>query len=561
MKMKGNQAVVEALKKEGVDLVFGYPGGVALPLYDALYDSNIKHILTRHEQGAVHAADGYARSTGKVGVCIATSGPGATNLVTGIATAHMDSVPLVCITCQVVSALLGKDSFQEADITGITTPITKHNFIVREATKLPETLRKAFYIASTGRPGPVLVDIPKDIFEAVIDFNYNELPPMPGYQPLHEGDGLEIDRLADALKWSHWPILFVGGGVVSANASESLRRLVEKTKIPVTSSLMGLGILPTTHPLYLGMTGMHGTYAANMAIMYSDLIIGCGVRFDDRVIGAFKEYAPNAHIAHFDIDPAEINKNVRTDFRIAGDLSWSLPYFAQIAKTQDLSAWHEQLAKWQEEHPLRYDKNPEGKLKPQEILEELNSLLNGKSIVVTDVGQHQMWAAQYMDFQKPRQFLTSGGLGTMGYGLPAAIGASFAHPGEDIWLISGDGSIMMNCQEMATAAEQELPVKTVIINNRGLGMVRQWQRLFYNYRYSGSRHEKEQNFALLAQAMGCTGFRVETKDELKETLIEAQNTKGPVFIDVAADEEENVFPMVAPGQALHNMVEYNGGEE
>ena len=555
MKLKGSEIVVEALKREGVELVFGYPGGMALPLYDALYDSGIKHILTRHEQGAVHAADGYARATGKVGVCIATSGPGATNLVTGIATANMDSIPLVCITCQVVTAFLGKDSFQEADVTGITTPITKHNFMVRDMGRLARIMRKAFYIARTGRPGPVVVDIPKDLFDQVMEFNYPDDVSryLWGYDPVEDGDPRQVNDVVEALSWAHFPVLFVGGGLKSANACEELKAFVEKTNIPVVSTLMGLDDFPTTHKNHYGMVGMHGTYAANMAMMHSDLILAMGVRFSDRVTGVIKHYAPSARIAHFDIDPAEINKNVHVDFRIQGNLHWSLPLLSQDVRLGNLQKWHETIQGWQENYPLCYSKNDKGLLKPQEVLEALDELLDGEAIIATDVGQHQMWAAQYMNFKHPRSFITSGGLGTMGFGLPAAMGAQIGCPEKEVWLISGDGSIMMNCQEMATAAELNIPVRCVILNNRGLGMVRQWQRLFYENRYSCSKHDFELDFAKLAEAMGCTGILVEKREDLLPALEKARAACGPVFLNIRVEDDENVLPMVAPGRALDEM--------
>ncbi len=555
--------VVEALKMEGVDTVFGYPGGQALPLYDALYDGGLQHILTRHEQGAVHAADGYARVSGKVGVCIATSGPGATNLVTGIANANMDSIPMVCITCQVTRAQLGRDSFQEADMLGITTPITKHNFMVRDITRLPRILRKAFYLASTGRPGPVVVDIPKDIFLQTMEWDY----PMDvskflwGYKAHEEGDLSQLKDISDALSRSHFPVLFIGGGILTAGVSKELSDFVETTGIPVVSSLMGMSAFPTNHPLHLGMVGMHGTYAANMAVMHSDLLIGLGVRFDDRVTGILEEFAPSARIAHLDIDPAEFNKNVKVDYRIQGDLGWSLPILAQETAVNDITEWQNTVKDWKKDHPLTYEKatTADAPIKPQEVLEALDAQLKGEGIIATDVGQHQMWTAQYMTFQHPRTFVTSGGLGTMGFGLPAAMGAQIAAPDKAVWLISSDGSIMMNCQEMATIAEHQLPVKAVILNNRGLGMVRQWQRMFFHNRMSQSRHEFSVDFAALAEVMGFTGIKVEKREDLKAALERAQATSGPVLLNIMVDEKEDVLPMVAPGKALTEMV-LEGGD-
>ncbi|MBQ2887718.1 MAG: biosynthetic-type acetolactate synthase large subunit [Firmicutes bacterium] len=554
MRLKGANIVVEAIRAEGIETVFGYPGGGALPLYDALYDSGLRHVLTRHEQGAVHAADGYARFTGKVGVCISTSGPGATNLITGIATANMDSIPMVCITCQVVRAAIGKDSFQEADVVGITTPITKHNFLVQDVNDLALTLKKAFYIARSGRPGPVVVDIPKDVFLDEAEWDYPEtLDNLHwSYQPKNEGSTADLQAILDVINRSHSPVLFVGGGVVSSGASDILRELVAKTKIPVVASLMGLTAYPTDDELHLGMLGMHGTYAANMAVQHADLLIGVGVRFDDRVTGTLSTFAPGARVVHLDIDPAEFNKNVRIDYRLAGDLKWSLPLLMQ-AETGNLTDWLASCAKWKLEHPMSYEKSAEV-IKPEYVLEELNNLTGGEAVIATDVGQHQMWSAQYLDFKHPRTFLTSGGLGTMGYGLPAALGAAVLAGDKEVWLVSSDGSIMMNCQEMATLTEENLPVKMLILNNRGLGMVRQWQRMFFNNRMSASKHEFKISFAKLAEAMGCTGITVDKAEDVRAALEQARNTPGPVLVEVLVDEEENVMPMVAPGKSLSEMV-------
>ena len=554
MRLKGANIVVEAIRAEGIETVFGYPGGGALPLYDALYDSGLRHVLTRHEQGAVHAADGYARFTGKVGVCISTSGPGATNLITGIATANMDSIPMVCITCQVVRAAIGKDSFQEADVVGITTPITKHNFLVQDVNDLALTLKKAFYIARSGRPGPVVVDIPKDVFLDEAEWDYPEtLDDLHwSYQPKTEGSTADLQAILDVINRSHSPVLFVGGGVVSSGASEMLRELVAKTNIPVVASLMGLTAYPTDDEMHLGMLGMHGTYAANMAVQHADLLIGVGVRFDDRVTGTLSTFAPGARVVHLDIDPAEFNKNVRIDYRLAGDLKWSLPLLME-AKTGDLTDWLASCAKWKQEHPMSYENSTEV-IKPEYVLEQLNDLVKGEAVIATDVGQHQMWSAQYLDFKHPRTFLTSGGLGTMGYGLPAALGAAVLAGDKEVWLVSSDGSIMMNCQEMATLTEENLPVKMLVLNNRGLGMVRQWQRMFFNNRMSASKHEFKMSFAKLAEAMGCTGITVDKVEDVRAALEQARNTPGPVLVEVLVDEEENVMPMVAPGKSLSEMV-------
>ncbi len=553
MLMTGAQAVVAGLKEEGVELVFGYPGGAALNIYDALYDSGITHILARHEQGAAHAADGYARSTGKVGVCLATSGPGATNLVTGIATANMDSVPMVFITSQVGTSLIGKDSFQEADITGITTPITKHNFLVKRPQDLMKRVKEAFYIARTGRPGPVLIDIPKDITGMKEDFSYPESIHLRGYQPLFEGDSAKVEELAAVIKKAKKPIIFVGGGLRIAGAWSEFISLIEKTGIPVVSSLMGLGCLPADHELHLGMLGMHGTYTANQSVTQCDLLIGIGVRFDDRVTGMVSKFAPEAQIVHMDIDPAEINKNVRTDIKILGDLKWSLPLLNEIVEPGEIASWQKQVLSWKEEHPLRFEEN--GKvIKPQRVVKAINDLTDGSAFLVTDVGQHQMWAAQYYDFKKPRRFVTSGGLGTMGYGLPAAIGVQLGNSGEAVWTISGDGSILMNIQEVATAVEQNLPIKVAIINNQGLGMVRQWQRIFYDQRYSCSRYGTETNLVKVVEAFGAKGIRVEKPEELYPALEEANRHSGPVFLDVVVCDQENVLPMVPAGAPIDQMI-------
>lgn len=560
MRLSGARMVVEAIKAEGIETIFGYPGGQALPLYDAIYDSGLKHVLTRHEQGAVHAADGYARATGKVGVCVSTSGPGATNLITGIATANMDSIPMVCITCQVPRASIGKDSFQEADIMGITTPITKHNFLVQDVNELALILKKAFYIANTGRPGPVVVDIPKDILLEEGEFDYTvDLTQLKwSYQPKAEGSDADLQAILDVIGRSHSPVLFIGGGVISANAAEEIAEFVRRTGIPVVSSLLGLTAFPTTDDLHLGMVGMHGTYVANMAVQHADLLIGAGVRFDDRVTGTLNTFAAGARVVHLDIDPAEFNKNVRVDYRLSGDLKWSLNLLKD-AKTANLDEWHASCRKWKHDHPMSYE--PSDKvIKPEAVLEELNRLTDrGEAIIATDVGQHQMWTAQYMDFKYPRTFLTSGGLGTMGYGLPAAMGAAFAANGREVWIISSDGSIMMNCQEMATLAEEKLPVKVLVLNNSGLGMVRQWQRMFFNNRMSASKHEFKMSFAKLGEAMGCTGITIERPEDVAAGLKQAQQTEGPVIIEVLVDDMENVMPMVAPGSSLSEMV-FEGGD-
>ncbi len=560
MKMLGAEVVIECLKAEEVDIVFGYPGGAVLTLYDALFKTDFPHILTRHEQGAVHAADGYARATGKTGVCFATSGPGGTNLVTGIATAYMDSIPLVAITGQVGVSLIGKDSFQEADICGITTPITKHNYLVKKIQDLPCVMKEAFYIARTGRPGPVLIDISKDVFNDTLDFVYPETVCLRGYRSLFAGDPNQIDLVIDALEKAEKPIVFVGGGVNLSGTSEEMRKLINLTGIPVIASLMGLGCIPSDVPEHLGMVGMHGTYAANMATMDCDLLMGIGVRFDDRVTSLVQNFAPNATIIHFDIDPAEVNKNVRADLKVIGDLRWSLPLLCEkiaehsvMEKPWAKAEWVELVQEWKREKPL-VSSLPVGGIRPQTVIEKVSELTQGEAIIVTDVGQHQMWTAQSYSFNTQRSFLTSGGLGTMGYGLPAAIGAQITLPEKNVVLFTGDGSIMMNCQELSTIADNGLPIKIIVMNNQVLGMVNQWQRMFYGKRYSHSSTKGCTDFVKLAEAMGVTGLRVTKPEELDIVLEKALKMDGPVLVDILLPETEDVLPMVAPGGRLDQMV-------
>lgn len=559
MEMTGAEAIIESLKNEEVDVVFGYPGGAVLTLYDALYKADFNHILTKHEQGAVHAADGYARATGKVGVVIATSGPGATNLVTGIATAYMDSIPLVAITGQVSVPLIGRDSFQEADIRGITTPITKHNYLVKKVEDLPGVLKEAFYIARTGRPGPVVVDIAKDVFVAPIDYQYPKEVKLRGYHPLYEGDLETIDKAFKELKLAHTPLIFIGGGVNLSNSSEELEILIEQTGFPVISTLMGLGSLPFDHPQFLGMVGMHGSYAANMATTECDLMLGIGVRFDDRVTGLLSEFAPKAKIIHFDIDPAEINKNVLAHLRVHGDMKWSIPALSQRVKEvsdelkEQVRSWTEKVRLWQREKPLTYKQDTD-LVMPQAVVEKVSQLTQGDAVIVTDVGQHQMWVAQYYGFKNPRSFLTSGGLGTMGYGLPAALGAQCGLPHRMVILFVGDGGIMMNCQELATAADYNFPVKVLIFNNQSLGMVAQWQRMFYGGRYSQTSLKGHTDFVKLAEAMGVTGLRVTKAEKLGMVLEEALATPGPVVVDIRIPETLDVWPMVPSGARLDQMM-------
>lgn len=559
MRINGAQAIIECLKKENVNLVFGYPGGAVLTLYDALYQNKFPHILTKHEQGAIHAADGYARSSGKVGVCFATSGPGAANLITGIATANIDSIPIVCITGQVATHLIGKDSFQEADVCGITAPVTKHNYLIKKVSDLPRVFKEAFHISSTGRPGPVVIDIAKDVFEAEIDFKYPTEVNLRGYKLQKDGNTDDIDTLIEAVKTAEKPILFVGGGVISSNTSAYIKQLTEITGIPVVESLMGRGSIPCDQLESLGMVGMHGTYTANMAVMECDLLIALGARFDDRVTGKVSEFAPNAKIAHFDIDSAEINKNVHVDYPVVGDLRWSLPLFT--AKLSIIGAqlkdqykpWCDYIFEMKHFNPLLY-RDDENLIMPENIITNISKICDENTIVVTDVGQHQMWAAQYYNLQKSRKFITSGGLGTMGFGLPAAIGAKLANPDKKVVLFTGDGSIMMNCQEFATVADYNLDIKVVVLNNHMLGMVAQWQRMFYNHHYSHSVLRGKTDLVKLAQAMGVNGYRIDNKTTFNEQLANYINSDGACLIDILIPDEENVFPMVPAGGRLDQMV-------
>lgn len=558
MKMNGAQAVLESLRKEGVRVVFGYPGGAVLDLYDAIYTEKFPHILVRHEQGAAHAADGYARATGEVGVCLATSGPGGTNLVTGIATAYMDSVPLVCITGQVGNPYIGKDSFQEADICGITTPITKHNYLVKAAQDLPQVLKEAFFIARTGRPGPVTVDIAKDVFTQEIDYVYPEKVQLKGYTADFTGETAEVEAAAAAIAEAKRPLLILGGGVTLSNTAENVREILDLTGIPSVTTLMGIGCVPAVRENFLGMAGMHGTYAANMAIQECDLLIAVGMRFDDRVTSRVAGFAPRAKIVHFEVDPVEVNKNVVADCRVLGDLRWSLPLLKEkLAALGDLrarfSGWSRYTVEMNNEQPLSYKKK-EGCVMPQQLIETVSELAADDAIIVTDVGQHQMWAAQYYDAKEPRRFLTSGGLGTMGYGLPAAIGAKVARPGQQVILFTGDGSIMMNCQEMATAAANGVAVKIIVVHNRVLGMVTQWQRMFYDKHYSQTLLPGSTDFVKLAEAMGVKACRLQDPASLKADLAAALTSDAPMLIDVIVPGNVDVLPMVPGGKSLDEMV-------
>ncbi|MEK6590570.1 MAG: biosynthetic-type acetolactate synthase large subunit [Nitrospinota bacterium] len=559
MKKTGAEIFIECLTKEGVQVIFGYPGGAVLPLYDILFKTHIRHILVRHEQGAVHAADGYARATGKVGVCLVTSGPGATNTVTGIATAYMDSIPIVVFTGQVPTAMIGNDAFQEADIVGITRPCTKHSYLVKDANNLATVIREAFYIASTGKPGPVLVDIPKDVMTASAAFKYPEKVHVRGYQPTYEGHIGQIKKVADAMAMSQKPLLFIGGGIISSSASNELLELSEATHIPVTTTLMGLGGFPSNHPLSLGMCGMHGTYTSNMSLTNTDLIIGIGARFDDRVTGKVDEFATGAKVIHIDIDPTSIGKNVIAHIPIVGDAKDILKKLISMIKKEKVNwkkkhhEWLNQIKEWKGKHPIAY-KQSKKVIKPQFVIEQIYEVTKGDAIITTEVGQNQMWTAQYYKFKKPRTLITSGGLGTMGYGFPAAIGAQVAFPNKIIFDIAGDGSIQMNIQELATAVQYRLPVKVAILNNCFLGMVRQWQELFYDRRYSYTCLESHPDFVKLAEAYGAVGLRAEHPDDVKKVLKEAIKTPKPVLIDFIVDREENVYPMVPAGAPISKML-------
>ncbi len=559
MKKTGAQIIVECLKKEGVDILFNYPGGAVLPLFDELQHAPFHQILVRHEQAAVHAADGYARSTGKVGVALVTSGPGATNTVTGIATAFMDSVPIVVLTGQVATPLIGNDAFQEADIVGITRPCTKHNYLVKEVKELGRILKEAFYIARSGRPGPVLIDLPKDILVGSTEFKYPEKILIRGYQPTYEGHSGQIERAVELIMKSKKPVVYAGGGIISSNASKELTLFAEKLGIPVTMTLMGLGGFPGNHPLSLDMLGMHGTYRANMAVMESDLLIAIGARFDDRVTGKSEAFAPHAKIIHIDIDPTSISKNVRVDLPIVGDCKRVLTKMLHLLEQgqmgsfkEGLSKWHQQIVKWKSIHNMNYEQGDT--IRPQFVIEKIYELTKGDAIIATEVGQNQMWTAQYYQFLKPRTLLTSGGLGTMGYGFPAAMGAQVAFPNKLVIDIAGDGSFQMNSQELATVVQYRLPIKVAILNNGYLGMVRQWQEFFYGKRYASSSLEGiNPDFVKLAEAYGAVGLRVTKPEEVVPALMRAFSTREPVIIDFVVDPEANVYPMVPAGEPLNQM--------
>ncbi len=572
-KLTGAEIFVEALYEEQVEVIFGYPGGAVLPIYDELYDADFEHIMPHHEQGGIHAADGYARSTGNVGVCIATSGPGGTNLVTGLATAYIDSVPVIAFTGQVPSSMLGTDAFQEADITGITMPITKHNYLVTDVKDLPRVIKEAFHIAKTGRPGPILIDITKDAMQGMAEFNYPKKLNLRGYKPNYDGHPLQIKAAAEAIDEAKKPVIYSGGGVIISDASDLLRELAHKAKIPVTTTLTGLGAFDETDELSLGMLGMHGSTESNLVMSNADLIIAVGARFDDRVTGKIEKFAPDAKIIHIDIDPAEVGKRVAIDIPIVGDVKNILAKLNKRVTKKEENAWKDELKEWRnlDQEKIEQEKN-EGKLSAQPIIETIYELTQGQAFIATEVGQHQMWAAQFYKYNSPRQFLTSGGLGTMGYGFPAAVGAQIGNKDDDVFVIAGDGSLQMNIQELATVAKNDLPVNIVVLNNQYLGMVRQWQEMFYDKRYSSTCLRQQADcpddcskpgpqcpqmvpdFVKLAEGYGVKAIRVTDLSEVKPALEEALASDEAVLLDFIIEEEENVFPMVPPGGSLGNML-------
>ena len=568
MKLTGAQIFFECLKREGVDVIFGYPGGAVLDIYHEMSNHDIKHILVRHEQGAAHAADGYARASGQVGVCLVTSGPGATNAVTGIATAYMDSVPMVVFTGQVPTRLIGNDAFQEVDITGITRPCTKHNYLVKDVRDLARVIREAFYLARSGRPGPVLVDLPKDVIQASTNFIYPETVNLRGYRPTIEPHKGQVQRAAQAIRKAKKPVIYAGGGVIHSESSGELIKLAEMLQIPVTTTLMGLGGFPATlkkgskefHPLWMGMLGMHGTYCANMAVSNCDVLFAIGARFDDRVTGKVEAFAPNATIIHIDVDPTSISKSVIVDIPIVGDCKRTLRHLISIFEKEPIQnldekrrPWLEQIEDWKKTHPLTYNQNS-NIIKPQFVVEKIYELSKGDAVVTTEVGQNQMWTAQFYHFTEPRTLITSGGLGTMGYGFPAAIGAQVARPDKLVIDIAGDGSIQMNIQELITAVCNELPVKVAILNNSYLGMVRQWQELFYSKNYCQTCLSAAPDFVKLAEAYGAVGLRAVTPDEVEPVIKKALETPRPVIMEFVVDKEENVYPMVPAGKPINEML-------
>ncbi len=561
--ISGARIVLECLSRLGVKDIFGYPGGAVIPFYDELYNyKNLKHYFSRHEQGAAHEADGYARVSGKVGVCLATSGPGATNLVTGIMTAHMDSIPLIAITGQVTSDLLGKDAFQETDIVGITVPITKNNYLVQDIRELPHIIREAHYIATTGRPGPVLVDIPKDIQLAKITYEefeklYNKKYEIEGYDPTYKGHPVQIKKAIKEIQNAKKPLIIAGAGILKAKAAEELKKLAENSNIPVTMTLLGLGSIPTKHELSLGMLGMHGTVYANYATAEADLIIAAGIRFDDRITGNPDKFCKNAKIIHIDIDPAEIGKNKKPDIPIVGDLKSVLEEINKVLKPKEHKEWLEQIEEWKQEYPLVYIKKDKTKLCPQEVLEKIDSIVKGNAIIATDVGQHQMWAAQFLSYNNPDSICTSGGAGTMGFGLPAAIGAQVAKPDEKVIAIIGDGGFQMTLQELMMVKEYKLPVKIVILNNSYLGMVRQWQEMFNEKRYSFVDLTHNPDFVKIGEAYGIKSVKLESPEDLSQ-LEELLNSDEAVLIDCIVEKEENVLPMIPSGTSVDQMVGKKG---
>jgi len=567
--LSGAEILIKSLKENKVDVIFGYPGGAVLDIFNHLHDSDINFYLTRHEQGAAHAADGYARASGKLGVCIATSGPGATNLVTGIATANMDSIPMLAITGQVSTSLIGNEAFQEVDATGITRAITKHNYLVKDVNNLAQIVNEAIYIATTGRPGPVLIDIPKNVQQAKTSKISSKGINIPGYKPTLTGNLKQINKAAALIDKAKKPVIYSGGGVITSGASDLLKKLAEKINAPVTTTLMGLGAFPETNKLSLGMLGMHGTQYANYAIMESDLILAIGARFDDRVTGKISEFAPHAKIIHIDIDPASVGKNVRVDIPIVGDVKNVLKELNKVLKAKKHDDWIKEIDGWKKKFPLNYKKNNKV-VSPQYVVECVREVTKGKAIISTEVGQNQMWVAQFYKFDKPRTLLTSGGLGTMGYGFPAAIGAKVARPNMPVFDIAGDGSIQMNIQELATAVIKNINVKIMILNNGFLGLVRQWQELFYNKRYTATClrtgalnpdkidykkcPEYTPDFVKLAEAYGATGMRIYKNEDVKEAIKKALKTDGPVVVDFIISKEENVFPIVPAGASLRQMM-------
>lgn len=559
--MTGAQILVESLKKEGVDLIFGYPGGVLLGIYDTLFDSDLKHILPRHEQGGIHAADGYARATGKVGVCFGTSGPGATNLVTGIANAYLDSIPLVVLTGQVATSLIGADAFQEADIIGITRPIVKHSYMLTDVNETAKVIKEAFHIAKTGRPGPVVIDLPKDVMAAKTKFEWPEKVSLPGYNPTVKGHLGQIKKMLRMLEAAKKPMIYMGGGVVLSDASEELVKFSEITGTPVTSSFLGLGGFPGTHENFVGWLGMHGNYASNMAMAEPDFVLAIGTRFSDRSTGRLDGFAPNAKIAHIDIDPASISKNVQIEVPIVGDCKavlkqalGELDKFNWSKMEPAKKEWREKIKAWDREHPFDYDRTSTI-IKPQYVVESIYKVTEGDAVICTEVGQNQMWAGQFYKFKRPHQFVSSGGLGTMGFGLPAAIGAKLGVPDKEVFNIAGDGSILMNIQELCTAMQFNVAVKVAILNNKYLGMIRQWQNMFFNNRYSHCNLECQPDFVKLAESFGAVGMRIEKKSDVENAIRESLKIKDrPVVMDFCVDREENVFPMIPAGAAINEML-------